>query len=154
MSRSSRRDYYSLQEIKKHDQPTDLWMVLYNKVYDVTDFCKYHLGGIEVLYDCGGSDATQAFEDVGHSDFAVEMLQPYLIGQVVPDEQRQYHKLPAEEPFTDSTDVIESINFDEQEVEKLNEYVVRRVKESTNLTVLTFVALSSFILLVLIHIHR
>ncbi|CCG25926.1 hypothetical protein CORT_0C05520 [Candida orthopsilosis Co 90-125] len=150
MSRSSRRDY-SLLEIKKHDQPTDLWMVLYNKVYDVTDFCKYHLGGIEVLYDCGGSDATQAFEDVGHSDFAVEMLQPYLIGQVLQDEQREYHKLPKNSV---DSDVIESIKFDELQSENLNEYVIRRVKESTNMMVLTFVALSSFILLVLIHFQR
>ncbi|KAI5950568.1 hypothetical protein CANMA_005228 [Candida margitis] len=152
MSRSSRRDY-SLQEIKKHDQPNDIWMVLYNKVYDVTDFCKYHLGGIEVLYDCGGADATQAFEDVGHSDFAMEMLQPYLIGQVVPDEQRKYHKPPVGESVDDS-DVIESIKFDELESEKLNEFIIRRVKESTNLLVLSFVALSSFILLVLIHVNK
>ncbi|KAG5419213.1 hypothetical protein I9W82_002980 [Candida metapsilosis] len=152
MSRSSRRDY-SLSEIKKHDQPTDLWMVLYNKVYDVTDFCKYHLGGIEVLYDCGGSDATQAFEDVGHSDFAVEMLQPYLIGQVIADEQREYHTLPKDSQ--EGTEVIESIKFDELEsFENFNDYILRRVIESTNLTVLAIVALSSFILLVLIHTSR
>lgn len=152
MSRSSRRDY-SLLEIKKHDQPTDLWMVLYNKVYDVTDFCKYHLGGIEVLYDCGGSDATQAFEDVGHSDFAVEMLQPYLIGQVIADEQREYHTLPKDSQ--EGTEVIESIKFDELEsFENFNDYILRRVIESTNLTVLAIVALSSFILLVLIHTSR
>ncbi|KAI5948739.1 hypothetical protein KGF57_005350 [Candida theae] len=152
MSRSSRRDF-SLVEIKKHDQPTDLWMVLYNKVYDVTDFCKYHLGGIEVLYDCGGSDATEAFEDVGHSDFAVEMLQPYLIGQVVVDEQKEYHKFAKEDDSLGS-DVVESIKFDDSKSEGFTEYFLRRVQESTNVMVLSVVALSSFVLLVLVHLSR
>lgn len=37
-------------------------------------------GGEEVLIDCGGIDATTAFEDVGHSDDAVEALEPLFVG--------------------------------------------------------------------------
>lgn len=37
-------------------------------------------GGEEVLLDVGGLDATEAFEDVGHSDEAREILDGLLIG--------------------------------------------------------------------------
>ena len=57
-------------------------MILYNKVYDITNFTSVHPGDVEVLLDCGGADATEAFEDVGHSDFAFQMLKPYLIGEL------------------------------------------------------------------------
>ncbi|KAI4285275.1 MAG: hypothetical protein L6R38_000812 [Xanthoria sp. 2 TBL-2021] len=34
-----------------------------------------HSGGEEVLLDVGGQDATEAFEDVGHSDEARQLLE-------------------------------------------------------------------------------
>lgn len=39
-----------------------------------------HRGGEEVLLDVGGQDATEAFEDVGHSDEAREILDGLLVG--------------------------------------------------------------------------
>lgn len=39
-------------------------------------------GGEEVLLDVGGQDATEAFEDVGHSDEARETLEKYYVGNV------------------------------------------------------------------------
>lgn len=39
-----------------------------------------HSGGEEVLLDVGGQDATEAFEDVGHSDEARETLEQLLVG--------------------------------------------------------------------------
>jgi cytochrome b5 len=39
-------------------------------------------GGEEVLLDVGGQDATEAFEDVGHSDEAREILDGLLIGKL------------------------------------------------------------------------
>ena len=39
-------------------------------------------GGEEVLMDVGGQDATEAFEDVGHSDEAREILNGLLIGDL------------------------------------------------------------------------
>lgn len=42
----------------------------------------YHSGGEEVLLDVGGQDATEAFEDVGHSDEAREILKDLLVGKL------------------------------------------------------------------------
>lgn len=83
---------YPLTEVSQHDHPDDLWMVIYNKVYDVTSFAAEHPGGAEVLFDCGGVDATEAFEDVAHSDDALNMLQPYYIGELAKPECIQYRK--------------------------------------------------------------
>jgi cytochrome b involved in lipid metabolism len=42
----------------------------------------WHSGGEEVLLDVAGQDATEAFEDVGHSDEAREILTGLLIGKL------------------------------------------------------------------------
>lgn len=41
-----------------------------------------HPGGEEVLLEQAGADATESFEDVGHSTDAREMLQQYYIGEL------------------------------------------------------------------------
>jgi cytochrome b involved in lipid metabolism len=49
-------------------------------VYDVTKFIDEHPGGDDVILAEAGKDATQAFEDVGHSDEARDLLPPLLVG--------------------------------------------------------------------------
>lgn len=39
-------------------------------------------GGEEVMLDVGGQDATEAFEDVGHSDEARETLDKLYVGEL------------------------------------------------------------------------
>lgn len=41
-----------------------------------------HPGGDEVLLSATGKDATNDFEDVGHSDSAREMMDKYYIGEI------------------------------------------------------------------------
>lgn len=89
---------YTLEQVCAHSSPSDLWVVIYNSVYNITDFIKDHPGGGEVLFDCGGADATEAFEDVGHSQDAVDMLQPYWIGQLAPNDHRPYREKQKSEP--------------------------------------------------------
>ncbi|RVW88989.1 Cytochrome b5 isoform E [Vitis vinifera] len=54
------------------------------KVYDVTPFMDDHPGGDEVLLSATGKDATNDFEDVGHSDAARDMMEKYCIGEIDP----------------------------------------------------------------------
>lgn len=75
---------FTYEEISKHNTPDDLWMIIDGKVYDCTKFLPEHPGGEEVMLDCGGIDGTQAFDDIGHSDDAREMLIDMLIGEVDP----------------------------------------------------------------------
>ncbi|EFX03414.1 cytochrome b5 [Grosmannia clavigera kw1407] len=68
------------QDVAEHNTKNDLYMVIHSKVYNVTKFVDEHPGGEEVLLDVGGQDATEAFEDVGHSDEARETLAQLLVG--------------------------------------------------------------------------
>ena len=47
-----------------------------------TNHASFLRGGEEVLLDVGGQDATEAFEDVGHSDEAREILEGLKIGDL------------------------------------------------------------------------
>jgi cytochrome-b5 reductase len=39
-----------------------------------------HPGGVDVLLECAGKDATPAFEDAGHSEDALEIMEQFKIG--------------------------------------------------------------------------
>ncbi|KAJ5914166.1 hypothetical protein N7504_003049 [Penicillium tannophilum] len=73
---------FTLKEIEAHNTKKDLYMVIHDKVYDCSSFVDEHPGGEEVLLDVGGQDGTEAFEDVGHSDEAREILDGLLVGNV------------------------------------------------------------------------
>ncbi|XP_033229125.1 cytochrome b5-like [Belonocnema kinseyi] len=46
-----------------------------------------HPGGEEVLLEQAGRDSTEAFEDVGHSSDARQMMEPYKIGEIIEKEK-------------------------------------------------------------------
>lgn len=75
---------YTLQEVEPHNTSKDCWLVIGGKVYDVTKFLEEHPGGDEVLLSATGKDATDDFEDVGHSNSAREMMAEYLVGEIDP----------------------------------------------------------------------
>jgi len=72
----------SYAEIAEHKDAKDLYVVIHDKVYSVASFLSEHPGGEEVLLDVGGQDATEAFEDVGHSDEAREILEKLQVGKL------------------------------------------------------------------------
>ncbi|XP_040568699.1 cytochrome b5 [Lepeophtheirus salmonis] len=79
-------EIYTLEEVKKHNgsskDSNSVWTIIDNQVYDVSNFLDEHPGGEEVLIENGGMDSTEAFEDVGHSSDAREMMKDYLIGEL------------------------------------------------------------------------
>jgi cytochrome b involved in lipid metabolism len=54
---------------------------------DLVDF--QHPGGLDVMLDYCGHDASMAFRSVGHSPAALRMLEPYLVG-VLPESERMF----------------------------------------------------------------
>jgi len=89
---------FTYEQVAEHNTKDDLYMIIHNKVYNISKFvdevsslfttkcliprtflidalsCQ-HPGGEEVLLDEGAKDATESFEDVGHSDEARELLE-------------------------------------------------------------------------------
>ncbi|XP_006568543.1 cytochrome b5-like isoform X2 [Apis laboriosa] len=80
--------FYTREEVAKHNNNTDLWFIIHNKVYNVTEFTT-HPGGEEVLLEQGGQDCTEVFEDIGHSSDARELMEKFKIGELVEEERTQ-----------------------------------------------------------------
>ncbi|KAL7725941.1 hypothetical protein ACLKA6_017986 [Drosophila palustris] len=78
---------FTRAEVAKHNTNKDTWLLIHNNVYDVTAFLNEHPGGEEVLIEQAGKDATENFEDVGHSNDAREMMKKYKIGELVASER-------------------------------------------------------------------
>lgn len=53
-----------------------------------------HPGGEEVLLEQAGKEATEAFEDVGHSTDARELMKKYKIGELVESEKKVIEEKP------------------------------------------------------------
>ncbi|KUI69625.1 putative cytochrome b5 [Cytospora mali] len=73
---------YTYQDVAEHNTKKDMFMVIHDKVYDCAKFIDEHPGGEEVMLDVAGQDATEAFEDVGHSDEARETLAQLYCGKL------------------------------------------------------------------------
>ncbi|XP_069822209.1 cytochrome b5 type B isoform X2 [Dendropsophus ebraccatus] len=84
-SEESQVTYYTLEDVRKRNSAKELWLVIHGRVYDITRFVEEHPGGEEVLFEQAGADATESFEDVGHSVDAREMLKQYYVGDLHPD---------------------------------------------------------------------
>lgn len=97
---------FRLDEVKKSKEGKTNLIVIHNNVYDVTDFLNEHPGGEEVLLEQSGNDATEAFEDVGHSTDAREMMNKFKVGELVEED-----KVKTEKKFPNwSSDVSPSAN--------------------------------------------
>ncbi|KAI9091944.1 hypothetical protein K1719_027879 [Acacia pycnantha] len=73
---------YTMQEASQHNTKDDCWVVIDGKVYDVSSYLDDHPGGDEVVLVATGKDATDEFEDAGHSKDARELMEKFCIGEL------------------------------------------------------------------------
>lgn len=73
---------YTIDDVVKHNQENDCWIVIEDNVYDISRFLEKHPGGDIILMDYAGKDATEVFLNQGHSKKAKKMLKLYKIGIV------------------------------------------------------------------------
>jgi len=74
---------FTLKEVATHCTVESCWMIIFDRVYDLTDFIEYHPGGYEIMLEYAGTDATNAFNEKPHTIEAADMLEKYLIGELV-----------------------------------------------------------------------
>lgn len=77
---------YTLSEVQQHSQLDDCWMVIFDKVYNITEFVYEHPGGDFILLEYAGRDATHPFLSSRHGSSAYKMLDKYWIGILVDEE--------------------------------------------------------------------
>ncbi|KAJ5210462.1 Aldolase-type TIM barrel [Penicillium cf. griseofulvum] len=65
----------SVQEVSRHCEADDCWIVVGNKVWDCTHFARVHPGGADVILQFAGHDATHLFYQA-HSDGLIESTLP------------------------------------------------------------------------------
>ena len=73
--------------LKKRDEGL-CYIVVRNKVYDVTDFLEEHPGGAEIITDINAGDFEQQtfdFDEAEHSEEAMEDLEEFYKGDLVED---------------------------------------------------------------------
>ncbi|KAK2028330.1 cytochrome b5 [Colletotrichum zoysiae] len=85
-------EHFSQSELAKHHDIKDIWVSIRGKVYDITSYVDDHPGGIEVLKDVAGSDSTESFEYVNHSEDAYRTLQKFEIGVLEHDVGSIHHQ--------------------------------------------------------------
>ncbi|XP_031388438.1 cytochrome b5 [Punica granatum] len=73
---------FTMQEASQHSSKDDCWIVVDGKVYDVSSYLDEHPGGDDVVLAATGKDATDDFEDAGHSREARELLETFCIGEL------------------------------------------------------------------------
>jgi len=70
----------SPEEVAKHNTPDDLWLMIDNRVYDVTKFQKLHPGGAQLLQKYGGKDCTEAFYSLHRQEHLDKYSSKFLKG--------------------------------------------------------------------------
>lgn len=71
----------TLSEVTKHSTRNDCYLIINNKVYNVSSYIGNHPGGVKkITKNCGG-EVTGIFTAI-HSNFAWDLLSQYYIGDL------------------------------------------------------------------------
>lgn len=77
---------FDAAEVAKHNRPDSCWVILYGKVYDVTDFLSEHPGGSKIILKLAGKDATEEYDPIHPPGILEENLKPeVMLGTVNPE---------------------------------------------------------------------
>lgn len=71
------------EEVARHDNKDDCWVIISGKVYDITEWAPHHPGGAGIARMYAGKDATAEFGDY-HSAEAVAHMAHFCIGDLQP----------------------------------------------------------------------
>ncbi len=71
---------YAREEIAKHASVDDLWVIIDDKVYDLTDYVDEHPGGVDAVAKNGGRDATEGFKGPQHPSRVFDIVEEYRVG--------------------------------------------------------------------------
>jgi cytochrome b involved in lipid metabolism len=70
---------FTMVEVAGHDNIDDCYLVIENKVYDVTGFIDQHPGGVDKIVSGCGKEMTGIFAKI-HSNKAWDLLKKFQVG--------------------------------------------------------------------------
>ncbi|KAL8501894.1 hypothetical protein ACS0TY_021131 [Phlomoides rotata] len=80
---SKKRGYtYRKCEVSLHNKRSDCWIIIKEKVYDVSSYVEEHPGGDAILAHAG-DDSTQGFFGPKHATRVFDMIDDFYIGDLV-----------------------------------------------------------------------
>ncbi|XP_062195774.1 cytochrome B5-like protein isoform X2 [Phragmites australis] len=72
---------YAKEDVSKHNTRKDCWVIIKNKVYDVTAYVEEHPGGDAILHNAGG-DSTEGFFGPQHGTRVFDIIEDFCIGEL------------------------------------------------------------------------
>jgi cytochrome b involved in lipid metabolism len=72
---------YSKSEVAVHNKRNDCWIIIKDKVYDITSYVEEHPGGDAIL-DHAGDDSTDGFFGPQHATRVFDMIEDFYIGEL------------------------------------------------------------------------
>lgn len=76
------RATYTVEEVAQHNTREDLWIIVNDKVFDLTKFLKLHPGGAQPLVEWAGRDCTEVFYSLHRSSVLERYMDKLCIGDV------------------------------------------------------------------------
>ncbi|CZR55393.1 related to cytochrome b5 [Phialocephala subalpina] len=84
---------YTVAEVSAHNTTTDLWTIISDSVYNVTEFQKRHPGGAKILETVAGKDATKKFRSIHNPNIlGAEQFKDLKIGELKDEEKPEKEK--------------------------------------------------------------
>jgi acyl-CoA oxidase len=104
-------DEFTMEEVSQHNKDRDCWVVLFDKVYNVTQFIVDHPGGKDSIMLFAGQDATEQF-DMIHQDSVLKKFGPQLvIGKLKKNSTSNQDKTKNVPPFLKPTPSSEQSRY-------------------------------------------
>ncbi|KAF4671755.1 hypothetical protein FOL47_001253 [Perkinsus chesapeaki] len=101
---AARKRVVSKEELAKHTSIYDSWICIHGLVVDITKFKEDHPGGESILMRNVGTDATEDYDEIDHSDQARKKLADELAIGVL-EGHEDTPGIPVELKFEDTPEV-------------------------------------------------
>ncbi|KAF3793565.1 Cytochrome B5-like protein [Nymphaea thermarum] len=75
------KNAYTKAEVSRHNTRTDCWIIIKDKVYDVTSYVEEHPGGDAILTHAG-DDSTEGFYGPQHATRVFDMIGDFCVGDL------------------------------------------------------------------------
>jgi len=72
---------FTLEEVKKHNTEKDLWVVVDDLVFDISEYVPQHPGGLKILNNAGG-DSTKGFKGPQHPAHVMNTIMEFYKGKL------------------------------------------------------------------------